>query len=132
MRKVSVLSLLVVLVMMLAACGGSTSTGTGGTTGGDTTPAAENVTIEALDTLKYNPATITAAVGQPINITMNNTGALQHTFVWDDQETTTAIDAAGGESGTTARTFDAAGTYGFHCNVPGHKEAGMVGTVTIQ
>ena len=132
MKKMTVASLLLVVVMLLAACGGGS---TGGTDAAPTTaaaPAAEDVTIQALDTLKFDPATITAAVNQPVNVSMTNAGVLQHTFVWDDDGETVEIDIMGGENGTTSRTFDAAGTYGFHCNVPGHKEAGMVGTVTIQ
>jgi uncharacterized cupredoxin-like copper-binding protein len=34
---------------------------------------------------------------------------------------------------TGSATINApAGTYEYYCNVPGHREAGMVGTLTVQ
>jgi uncharacterized cupredoxin-like copper-binding protein len=34
---------------------------------------------------------------------------------------------------TVSATINApAGTYEFYCNVPGHKQAGMFGTLTVQ
>ncbi len=40
--------------------------------------------------------------------------------------------AAPGGTTTVDFTPTKAGTYSFACNLPGHKEAGMVGTLTVQ
>jgi len=129
MKKVTMSVLLLVIVLMVAACGG------GATTGGDTggAMAAKDVTIQALTTLKWDPADLTAAVGQPLNITMTSDGALEHNFVWADDAETDFLHVAIGETttGPASRTFDTAGTFEFYCDIPGHKEAGMVGRATI-
>jgi plastocyanin len=89
----------------------------------------EPIEVDMLDTLKFEPAEITAAVGTVL--TIKNAGVLQHDFV---------IDELGGElvpllNGGDAQDWTvegAPGTYEFYCSVPGHKESGMVGTLTIQ
>jgi uncharacterized cupredoxin-like copper-binding protein len=54
---------------------------------------------------------------------------LPHNFSID--ELGISVDVAAGEEGEA--TINAApGTYEFYCNVPGHREAGMVGTLTVQ
>lgn len=64
-------------------------------------------------------------------ITIKNTGILQHDFVID--ELGIKLELAGGESGTVTIPADAKpGTYTYYCSVPGHKESGMTGTLTVQ
>jgi plastocyanin len=132
MKKLTMSALLLVIVLMVAACGGGTAN-TGGDNGGTGAPAAQDVTINALVTLKWDPATLTAAVGQPLNITMTSDGALEHNFVWADDAETDFLHLNIGETttGPASRTFDTAGTYEFYCDIPGHREAGMVGTATV-
>lgn len=63
-------------------------------------------------------------------ITVKNIGVLEHDFVVDELGIKLAL--ASGESGTVTIPADAApGTYTFYCSVPGHKESGMIGTLTI-
>lgn len=132
MKKLTMSALLLVIVLLVAACGGGGATGgdTGGTGGA---PAAKDVTIQALTTLKWDPAELTAAAGQPLNITMTGDGALEHNFVWADDAETDFLHLAVGETttGPVSRTFDTAGTYEFYCDIPGHREAGMVGNAVI-
>lgn len=139
MRKSIILSLLVMLALTLAACGGgaATPTNTGETGGTDTTteeaPEAvepADVTVVGLD-IKYEPAEVTVKAGQPVNLTLDNQGALEHNLTWDEN-TELFLTTMAGESATGEITFDTAGTYGFHCTVAGHKEAGMVGTITVE
>lgn len=126
MRNLQLFSLLTIFVLLLAACGGS-----GGSEAPSGPPPAKDVTLEGPNELKFIPDEITAQVGQQINITLNNTGALEHNFLWADTEEE-VINTKGGESASTSRTFDTAGEYDFFCTVPGHKEAGMIGKVVVK
>ncbi|MBA3532608.1 MAG: auracyanin, partial [Ardenticatenales bacterium] len=85
MRKLQLVALLAVMVLLLAACGGgnTTSSGSGnteGTTGGaeSAVPAPKSVTVEGTNDLKYLPAELTAEAGQSLDITLQNSSALEH------------------------------------------------------
>lgn len=70
----------------------------------------------------FNPADITATVGQ--TITFTNGDSAPHTATLDDGSCTTPNIATGASEGLT---FNAAGTYPFHCSV--HPD--MKGTITV-
>lgn len=113
----------------------------------------QEVTVEAVD-LAFTPATVQVPAGQPVKLTLQNSGALEHDFsimeieVEGTQEEagehdggaehTMTVDpklhvaAAAGTAGTVEFTASHAGTYEFFCSVPGHKEAGMVGTLIVE
>jgi plastocyanin len=112
-------ALLVVMALALTACGGG---------GGAPAPEPLNVTLKGQD-IKYDVTTITAKAGQVINVTYINEGALDHTFLIDGM--VTEQKAAPGQTINFSFTAPAAGTYQFYCDVAGHKEAGMVGTLTV-
>lgn len=122
--------------IVTAACGGAGSRATTeGTqeTGGTNALVAKDVKVEALTTLKWKPSDMTAEVGQPVKITMTSDGSLEHTFVWSDQPDSDFLHTAKNETkdGPATRTFDKAGTYEFYCDMPGHREAGMTGSITV-
>ena len=92
-------------------------------------PAGGPVTVTSSE-FKFDPATFTAAPGT--EITLHNAGVIPHDF---------AIDALGGavipltdggaENKWTIPADAAPGDYEFYCTVAGHKDLGMVGTLTI-
>jgi len=108
--------MLAVVAILLVACGG------GGT------PEPLNITLKGQD-IKFDITTLTAKAGQQINITYVNEGALDHTFLIDGVVTEQKITA--GQTTTFSFTAPAAGAYIYYCNVAGHKEAGMTGTLTV-
>lgn len=113
------LMLLALVALTLAACGASATP----------TPPPLAVALKAGD-IMFDTTAITAKVGQPVTVTITNTGALEHSFVID------ALDVKiehvqPGQTGTATFTPTEAGTFDFYCNVAGHKEAGMKGTLTI-
>jgi plastocyanin len=91
-----------------------------------------NTTLK-LDTdataLAFVPTSLTAPPGK-ITIVMKNDSAIPHSV---------AIDAPGAVAGqivnqggtSTATATLKAGSYQYYCTVPGHKAAGMVGTLTV-
>lgn len=123
MKKYQIFILLASL--LLAGCGGSSDLGP------PPAPKAKTIVLEGPNELKFVPDSATGAVGQELKITLKNTGALEHNFVWDESGEE-VIATKAGEEKSISRTFDTAGEYGFHCSVPGHKEAGMVGKIVIE
>jgi uncharacterized cupredoxin-like copper-binding protein len=124
-----------------------------------TVTAAQTITVIATE-FKFDPNTITVKVGQPVQIIMKNNGTVDHELEVEDLKASNAVldlsqagkipederdeamgDAAQGEvhayaaaGGTATITFTptTAGSYDFACNLPGHKDAGMTGTIVVQ
>ncbi len=88
------------------------------------------IELEAKD-IAYDPTGITIdAADLPVTIEMTNTGAALHNFSIDALDIN--VDVQPGESvDIVIPAGTAPGAYDFYCNVPGHKEAGMVGTLTV-
>lgn len=85
-------------------------------------------TLEAVDTA-WSTNELTVQPGATIQVT--NTGLLQHDFTVD--ELGIAEDLPNGEPVTITIPADAQpGQYVFYCSVPGHREQGMEGTLTIE
>ena len=118
LRLISVLGL--GLGLTLAACGDDDDSADAGTTGGG---AEQTVNVKATDALKFEPDHLTATAGV-IHIVQETTGSTTHTFVLDGQDFKLTDDDSG--------DIDlAAGDYTFYCDVPGHRAAGMEGTLTV-
>jgi uncharacterized cupredoxin-like copper-binding protein len=79
--------------------------------------------------IAFDPKDVTIAAGTAITLSLLNTGVAAHNFSVD--ELGISVDLAPSETQTVSVNAPA-GTYEFYCNVPGHKEAGMVGTLTVQ
>jgi plastocyanin len=89
--------------------------------------AGETVTVESND-IYFEPAELTISADTDVTVSLPNAGAAPHNFSID--ELGISVDIAPGATEET--TINApAGTYEYYCNVPGHKEAGMVGTLTV-
>ena len=53
-----------------------------------------------------------------------------HDFTIDELDAHVAADR--GETATGGFSTDEPGTYTYYCSVPGHRDAGMEGTLTVQ
>ena len=111
----------------LAACGG------GGAAGSKPAGGAQSLTVKSADTMRFDPATLTARANSPVSLTLDNGGAaLVHDFVIDNiGGTRVHIEAQPNGRASGQFTPTAAGSYQFYCAQPGHKEAGMLGTLTV-
>jgi plastocyanin/mono/diheme cytochrome c family protein len=90
--------------------------------------ASDQFTIESHDIL-FQPTEIEIPANQDVTILLPNLGAAAHNFSIDALDI--SVDLAPGE--TKEVTINAApGEYEFYCNVPGHREAGMVGTLIVR
>ena len=102
-------------------------TATGGATGGGETVAG-TVTVK-LEDIFFDPKEVTIPANTPIEFDLPNTGASPHDFSIDALKISVAVEP--GDTGKVVINAPA-GTYEYYCNVPGHKEAGMVGTLTVK
>jgi uncharacterized cupredoxin-like copper-binding protein len=90
---------------------------------------ATEVAVKAVD-LAFEPSELAIPANTDVTVTITNDGVLEHDFAVDDLGVASDAIMAGD---TTTVTINAApGTYEFHCTVPGHAEAGMTGTITVQ
>ena len=87
------------------------------------------ITIKAKD-VQFDMDTITARVGQPVTIRLENNDDMDHAFTIDELNVQSAV--IGPRHVTTVSFTPAqAGTYHFYCPMPGHAGLGMVGTLQV-
>ena len=103
----------------------SDSGGTGGN--GTSAEAGPSVVNVELGDIFVKPAELTAQAGT-IEIRVQNSGQVEHNFAIDGQAKTEMIPPGGSE---TLQVDLAAGEYPFLCEVTGHADAGMKGTLTV-
>ncbi len=89
---------------------------------------ATTVAVTAGD-LFFDPKEFTIAANTDVQLTLTNNGALAHDWAVRDQAPKTSLLNPGGSETITVNL--PAGSYQFYCTVPGHAEAGMVGTLTV-
>ena len=99
------------------------------------TLALTDVKVIATD-LKFAPPTIRAKVGQPIQIVLENKGAIEHDIAFptikaDKPGASLKAVAKAGQTATLTFTPTAKGSYEYICTIPGHKEAGMNGKIDV-
>ena len=114
----------VVLALASVGCGGSSNESADPVTT-DTVDALE---VTGTDQLAFVPNELTAEAGE-INVALTSEPGIAHDFVIEDGERVVA-SAGAGETAVGSITLDS-GTYTFYCGVPGHREAGMVGTLEV-
>ena len=113
----------------MATPGGGGTDG-GETDGGDTGGADEGVvTLEAQDPFNWSTNELEAAPGQTIQIT--NTGVMEHDFVIDELGIHEVLNSGEPVDVTLPDDLAVGDTYTYYCSIPGHRESGMEGTLTI-
>jgi uncharacterized cupredoxin-like copper-binding protein len=135
--------LAIVFTLLLAACGQSQPAAS----------APQTLAVAAKE-FAFAPAALTVKAGQPVTISLQNTGAVEHDWSVREIEISGEAKSSGdapsghmmgstgdepklhvaagiGGKGTLTFTPSKPGTYEYYCTVAGHKEAGMVGTLTV-
>jgi plastocyanin len=144
MKKAAAALVLVLASLALVACGSNSSSSSSNTTTSESGAAAgggekaggggETVSFEADPNgqLAYTTATATAKAGD-VTIDFNNPQALEHDVAIEDSSgKIVGQTELVGESSTSAPVKLKPGTYHYFCTVPGHREAGMEGTLTVK
>ena len=93
----------------------------------------QQVTVKALDTMRFEPATVTVPAGKPVQVTLANDGVLIHDIVLSDGvDQPVKIETIGKASASGTFTIAQPGTYTYVCAQPGHEAAGMKGTIVAR
>jgi FtsP/CotA-like multicopper oxidase with cupredoxin domain len=126
-RRWGLLSIASALALVSVSCGGGDAVG-----GTEEQAAAGPAKIEIMLTeFAIDPSAITVPVGQPIEFAVMNMGQAPHTFAVDVGDRTYVTDEI--DAGVTVVLEVPAleaGTYPAYCTVSGHKDLGMLATVT--
>lgn len=80
--------------------------------------------------LDFTPDTIKVNLGDTVRVTYRNTTG-KHDWTLDEFDAKTQLLDAGQEE-TVEFVADKAGSFEFYCSVPGHREAGMKGTLIVE
>jgi uncharacterized cupredoxin-like copper-binding protein len=121
-------------LLTLGACGSSGGSGASATTvasrGGTSAPGT--LTIDAED-IKFDKKQYEATAGE-VAVDYVSKGQLTHDLLIYDKGNTVVGDTLRVNPGKTVTgTYDLpAGTYTLICDIPGHKDAGMVATLTVK
>jgi nitrite reductase (NO-forming) len=78
---------------------------------------------------KFSPTSIQVPVGKKVTVTLDNTGVVQHDVTV--QGDGFSLTAQPGKTASADVTFDKIGNFEFFCSIPGHKDAGMKGTLSV-
>ena len=110
---------------------------------------ARTIEIRMSDTMRFAPDRITVREGETIRFVVRNAGRVLHEMVIGSPEELSAhaelmkkhpgmahdepymAHVAAGRRGQMVWQFNRAGTFQFACLIPGHFEAGMVGTIVV-
>jgi uncharacterized cupredoxin-like copper-binding protein len=117
---------------------------------GDPARAGRTIAVEMNDTMRFTPDQVTVKAGETVRFYIVNKGKVPHEMVIGTNEEieehaemmrkmpgmvhkeANQITLAPGQRGGIVWQFAKAGTVTYACLVPGHKEAGMVGTVRVE
>jgi plastocyanin len=81
--------------------------------------------------IAYDTTNLSSKPGK-VTIDLTNPSALEHDVAIEAEGQEIAGSELIAESKTSVSTELAPGTYTFYCTVPGHREAGMEGTLTVK
>ncbi len=78
----------------------------------------------------FEPTEVAIPADTDVTFNLPNDGASAHNFSIDELEID--VDIAPGRNGANRDQRAEPGTYEYYCNVPGHREAGMVGMLVVE
>jgi len=94
--------------------------------------AAEKTVEIKMKNIKFVPSAVSVAKGDNVTLVLINEDGFAHTFTMDSlADYNLNIEFAAHESKNVTFQANKAGTFGFHCDVVGHKSGGMTGTLTV-
>lgn len=89
-------------------------------------PGAPELAVSG-DNLSFEPDELTVPAGE-FNVTLTSEDQF-HDFVIEEVDG--VVEASGGATETAGFEITEPGEYTFYCSVPGHRQGGMEGTLTV-
>lgn len=99
-----------------------------GCAGGGEAPS--EVSLLGTNSLDFEPEELRVAAGI-VEFELTSEEGAEHTLVIDELDDELVVRADAGETATGQAEL-AAGTFTLYCDVPGHREAGMEATLTVE
>jgi uncharacterized cupredoxin-like copper-binding protein len=115
--------------LVLTACGGGTMPRTRRRRCRRPTSSG-GVTIVATE-FAFDPEDFSLPADEDVELTLENAGVVEHDIVVEELDDRELVYANAGETVTETVNLSA-GTYTFYCSIPGHRSAGMEGTLTVE
>jgi len=141
MKKLVSLFALLLAALALAACGGGGDDTTGATgaagaveeaEGGTAGSATVDVEADPSGALAYTSDEASAGAGR-VTINFTNSSPVPHDVAIEDEAgETIAKTEVLAEGSDSAKADLKPGEYTFYCSVPGHRQGGMEGTLTVE
>lgn len=123
------------VLLPLAACGDDepARTGDDGSPGADAGAdggGRRSLTFTAVD-IDFEEDEATAAAGE-VQVALTNEGAIEHSWVVEGREADLRLyTQQAGQTDEGSITLEA-GSYTYYCDIPGHRQAGMDGELTVE
>ena len=129
-RRGRVTAIGIAAALLLAGCsGGAVQTGKiAGRAGGEPEAGARPVRIQASN-FEFSPERRTVERGEELALRLHSEDS-SHNFAIDGLGL--VADVGGGETATARLRIDEAGKYTYFCTIPGHRDGGMEGTITVR
>ena len=118
---------------------------------GDPSKVARTITLDMTDNMRFTPSALDVKLGETVRFVLANNGVQMHEMVlgtkdelaqhaammrqgkpMDHHALPAMAHVMSGKKGEIVWRFNRAGTFDFACLIPGHFEAGMLGTVTVK
>lgn len=129
-RRIVAGSAVIAGTLFLTACsGGDVETGQiAGRAGGKPEGGARPVTVQA-SSFEFAPKHFAVNQGEEIALRLQSEDS-SHDFAIDGLGR--VADVGGGETTTARLRIDEPGEYTYFCTIPGHRDGGMEGTITVK
>lgn len=116
--------------LVLGAVATSALAGGAGASGGGVTEAPTTTGVVTAENTVWVPTSLQVKSGEVLGLFVINRDDFAHSF--DIDALGVSVQLPPNSTTAVAIKPTAAGTLEFYCAVPGHKEAGMVGTITVE
>ena len=139
-RALAVFAVVAFAGLAIAACSDGTGnhmndqqmmdhgSGNGQDTNAPVTADAREIRVSS-DTFSFSPEKITLKAGEDVTIVLTSDDIF-HDFVVEGLGH--IVGAKGDQTATGGLRIDKPGTYKFWCSIPGHRSAGMEGTIVVR